>query len=123
LENSIPRYWKNGNPFPLDHDPNSSYDVNSIAVSGDDVYVAGTEGGNLAKYWKNGSAVNLTTPINGSSHAEARCVVVLGNDVYVAGNEFDGSHQVAKYWKNGAQVNLTDDPHDGSANSIFLLER
>jgi len=33
-------------------------EAESIAVSGDDVYVAGFEDG-VAKYWKNGSPVNL----------------------------------------------------------------
>ncbi len=42
----------------------------SIAISGDDVYVAGHED-KIAKYWKNGKPVNLT---DGSTYASARSI-------------------------------------------------
>lgn len=96
-------------------DGSTGAEANSIAVSGTDVYVAGTQwDGNsiqysdgytvyhhnpIAKYWKNGKPVNLT---DGSKWAEARSIVVSGTDVYVAG--FEGS--IAKYWKNGSPSSL-----------------
>ena len=103
---------------------------NSIAVSGTDVYVAGSQwDGNLmhnangseyrnptAKYWKNGSPVNLT---DGSKWAEAKSIAVSGNDVYVAG--FEGG--VAKYWKNGNPVILGDVSKYSEAYSIFLAKK
>jgi hypothetical protein len=86
------------------------------------VYIAGTEwdGINIIpKYWKNGTAVNLSTA---SKYVEPYSIYVSGNDVYVAGKVYadnpafpgDG---IAIYWKNGNPVYLTDGI---SANSIIV---
>lgn len=73
-----------------------------------DVYIAGQvqEGNNyFAKYWKNGSLVNLPTAQN--SYSIANSITVSGSDIYVAGYEqTPGNSIVAKYWKNGVGVNL-----------------
>ena len=86
------------------------------------VYIAGTEwdGVNIIpKYWKNGTAVNLSTT---SKNVEAYSIYVSGNDVYVAGKVYadnpvfpgDG---IAIYWKDGNPVYLTDGI---SANSVIV---
>jgi hypothetical protein len=69
----------------------------------ENIYVAGyerdsTTGKLLARYWKNGVAINL-----GSGLATA--IAVVGTNVYVAG--YDGGRN-AKYWKNETQVPLTN---------------
>ena len=77
-----------------------------------DVYVAGFEekgSGYVAKYWKNGQAIELT---DGTNDAAASSIFFSGNDVYVCGS-IDGN---AVYWKNGNPVTLGD----GNATSITV---
>ena len=64
-------YWKNGNPVQLGLNDVS---VNSVAVSGNDVYMAGFESNGthyIAKYWKNDKPLNLT---DGSKDAIANSI-------------------------------------------------
>lgn len=79
------------------------------------IYVAGFEnnanGKSIAKYWKNGTAVDLSDSTNSSSAAS---IYVSGNDVYVAGR--DGHHAV--YWKNSDAFVLSD--WDSSAHDIYV---
>ncbi len=121
---TVATYWKDGIPVRLGNGTLNS-DANSIAVSGNDVYVAGYEdtiiagyGGTIVKYWKNGKSVNLT---DGSTIiADATSIVVSGSNVYVAGYDYPGYNAVAVYWKNGVRVNLTDESNFAMAYSIAV---
>jgi hypothetical protein len=52
-------YWRNGAEFMITDGSTKAW-ASSIFANGNDVYVAGKEDG-IAKYWKNGKAVKLTT--------------------------------------------------------------
>jgi hypothetical protein len=106
------KLWKNGIDMHLADDLNLSADY--VAVSNNDVYVS-TSGDQIAKYYKNGSAVALDLP--GSI---ASSIAVNGKDVYVAGTKTNGTHNVATYWKNGSPVSLSDGTKDNYGVDIFL---
>ncbi|MBS1948628.1 MAG: hypothetical protein JST47_12755 [Bacteroidetes bacterium] len=93
----------------------------AVAVSGTDVYTAGTFRASAppnyywaAYYWKNNVPYPLT---DGSKNAAAIGISFSGSDLYVCGYEIKaiGSiYDIACYWKNGARVNLGD----GNINTI-----
>lgn len=96
-------YWKNGDPIILP----GGCRADAIAVSGNDVYVAGIDrnqsGANIVVYWKNGKAIPLTSG-NEAAGAGAKVIAIAGNDVYAAGY-LDGA---ATYWKNEKPISLHD---------------
>ncbi len=73
------------------------------------VYIAGAVSNgthNVATYWKNGVATQVTDGTKGSF---AYAIAVSGNDVYVGGIEDDdpSGHGTLKYWKNGIPTTLS----------------
>ena len=122
MENNLPVYWKNGQVIPLDN-ISFGFTGTSIAVVGNDIYVAGTRNelrwnDHAAKYWKNGQAISL------GDAAGATSITIAGSDVYVAGWKWEpsgfGAVAVAKYWKNGLPVSLTDGTREAYANCIIV---
>lgn len=99
-------YWKNGKAVPFGEETQLS----AIAVSGNDVYIAGYQANDQGVYvatcWKNGHAAALT---DGKSSAEANAIAISENDIYVAGFAVNAAgKEVAIYWKNGEPVTLFD---------------
>jgi len=102
--NGKPTQWKNAEATPLSTDYGTCY---GIAVSGNDVYAAGTvQTGNTyqAVYWKNGTQVSLSNSTTAPDGASVFGIGTEGTDVYVVGSIELGSN-VSKgvYWKNGVQ--------------------
>ena len=63
-----------------------------------EVHIAGigstSNGTQIAKYWKNGKATNLS---DGTKNNFALSIAVSGSDIYVAGYESNSAGKVAKY--------------------------
>lgn len=114
--------WKNGIASILAGGYSYAYDV---AVSGDDVYVAGwapNSSGNVylsvATLWKNGVASPLS---DGLTKAQANSVAVSGRDVYVVGYVTNSAgNSVATVWKNGVASSLSDGKANANATSIVI---
>jgi len=116
---TVAKYWKNDIAVPLSDGTKYSY-AEAIAISGNDIYVAGWErdagiDGEVARCWKNGSEYPLTT-----GYSDAYDICLYGNDVYIAGKESNGTTMVAKYWKNGLSVSLTNGNYYASASAITI---
>ncbi|HET6768189.1 MAG TPA: hypothetical protein VFH08_12340, partial [Chitinophagaceae bacterium] len=125
------KYWKNGSPVTLG-DGSKRGGTSFIAVSGNDVHVAGVEyfpdGNAHAVYWKNGQPTYLpenTRPVQPTDNypvssiaSTANSIFVSGSDIYIAGGEritkeistYPNPNHIysisALYWKNGNAVYL-----------------
>ncbi len=84
--------------------------ANAIAVSGGNVYVAGSAsssaGIGTAVLWVNGTATTLSPP-SGMTGSVANAIVVSGGDVYAVGTAWSSDiEKWAAYWVNGAATLL-----------------
>lgn len=105
-----PAYWKNGERTMFDPTTSASQEkvcINSIYVSGNDVYMAGTQypgvgqGNNsLAMVWKNDQPRQLITAPGVFSTASS--IAVWGANTYVLGTDDqpDGNNMKGAFWKN-----------------------
>jgi hypothetical protein len=118
---SIAKYWINGQEVILS-DGTHNAKANSIFAKGNNLYIAGEDGG--AVYWKNNAEIKLASIapfVSGNSSANS--IYVSGNDVYVAGIQFGNPlefEQHAAYWKNGSEVILNPLDNSGLASSVFV---
>ena len=125
LNNSFGEYtakiWKNGIPTNLTNpNPNGGVFGNALStfVTGNDVYVVGSESYN-AKIWKNGIGTNLTTVAY--QYAKASAVFVEGTDVYVVGYiGFLTQLGVPKFWKNGIEITLNGATNNAYATCVYV---
>lgn len=116
----VAAYWKNDS-LVLEGGYNISNGV-AIAVSGSDVYVAGTAINSASDavigYWKNGTMVSL--PVTLQSEAPTG-IAVNGQDVYVAGSGINSlGNSVVGYWKNGVFTQLTPDTVNAFCQGIAV---
>ncbi|MFT4205331.1 MAG: FKBP-type peptidyl-prolyl cis-trans isomerase N-terminal domain-containing protein [Chitinophagaceae bacterium] len=101
-------YWKNGLVVPS----SGGDGVVSMAVDGDDVYMAGYCN-NQAAYWKNGQLHQLT---NNPNIGDAVSIMTFGGHLYIAGKERKMGHysngsstfiDIPTVWKDGTPTPLT----------------
>jgi hypothetical protein len=105
--------FKNGERLPL---PGASGgNLYDLAVSGADIYLAGSDN-KIAAFWKNGERSILTD--GQSSFSAAMGLVVKDGDVYITG--YDG--RLTKIWKNGEQLLVSDgEAPDTQGNAAALF--
>jgi hypothetical protein len=108
---NVAKYWIDGQEIKLS-DGTRDASANSMVVSNNDVYIAGSDSG--AVYWKNNNEIRL-------SGDNATSIFVSGNDVYIAGTH----DSKAVYWKNGTEIalditNVYGNFNNAAANSIFV---
>ncbi len=100
--------------------------ANGVAVSGSDVYVAGTafnssyNDEDYAVLWVNGTATLLAPP-SGMAYSSANAIAVSGSNVYVAGTAWNSNsssyqYEYAVLWVNGTATLLA--PPSGMAYSL-----
>ena len=113
--NWVAKTWKNGVATTLS-DGTDNANVQSIFVSGADVYAVGSDKGK-AVIWKNGIGTLLP---NGNS---ANSVYVSGADVYTCGNSQAtwNAPSYAVFWKNNVFTDLTNRAGLSNANAIRLM--
>ena len=105
LFDSVPGYWLNGAWASLPLGLATSGTVNSVVVSGDDVYIGGDcyfpGGVQTPGYWMNGAWTGL--PVGAAVAAVATSLVVSGTDVYLGGllRGADQTTYIPGYWENG----------------------
>jgi hypothetical protein len=121
--NSTSVIWKNEQEI-LVIDEANPIQFNAIAVSGNDVYVAGVElissTYRKAKLWKNGIAQDL----NGDyQYIDVKDLAVVGNDVYVIASSADnnGANNKGHVWKNGTE-DIELSKTNANFQSIFITK-
>lgn len=117
--NPVFGYWFNGTWFGHTLPPglvqgDVQGSANSLVVSGNDVYEAGTVGYTATPdavpgYWKNSNWISLTLPINATGGV-SNSLVVIGNNVYAGGSCRFSSGSIPGYWLNGTWIGLETSP-------------
>jgi hypothetical protein len=127
------RIWKNGMVSTLPT-PNHVAYANSVYVTANQVYVAGSDTAG-AKLWINVGAGTYLTATNGSSGVAnqqatvgANSVYVTTTGVYVAGQVNNtganfGYGGAAEVWKDGMGTALTSNDSDAAANAVYVNNR
>jgi hypothetical protein len=110
--------WKNGISLDLYY-TEPVYEMKSVAVSNNDVYMTGPSLDPNAYYRKNNNWMQLGPVFTSTGlpiGSDASSITVSGNDLYVAGQQWEQlapgggwTKAIASYWKNGdLPVKLTD---------------
>jgi hypothetical protein len=129
---TVPTYWVNSNvqylTIPSELNVGANFgEASSIAVSGSDIYVAGSvgfaNGTNVGTpvVWKNNQATLLAkTSANSWMGGYTGSMFISGSDVYISGTVYNGSGMNPVYWKNGAMKYLPQNAGDAVATSVVV---
>jgi hypothetical protein len=118
-KHSVAKCWIN-NVGKILSDGTKDAVVTSIFIAGNDVYIAGWDGGPV--YWKNFNEKSLPVKFATQKlNASAGTIYVSNNNVFIAGK--DSTRAV--YWKDGTEIMLNTTNAKGhydysTANSIFI---
>lgn len=125
-------YNKNGSRTMLNYAGSTDVIAKSIAVWGEDVYVAGETYVNrkdpnavtmatTGVYWKNGHAQRLKDVDN---NIYLTGIAARENKVCISGYEFKNidTWGVAKYWENGQEITLGDPAYISYAEGITIAD-
>jgi hypothetical protein len=113
-------YWKNGIAVKLVTDSSSNSGATSIAVSGNNICVAGyatINGTETQVYWKNGIMTQLP---DAEMQLLTHNIAINGDDVYVVGSTYQNQTFYAAYWKNGVVNILPSTGSSSTAQAIFI---
>jgi hypothetical protein len=126
--NTSAAYWKNGVLVNLSDNAKYVFPT-TIAVNGNDVYVAGTSFTPIIMavenlvYWKNGIETILGPTLSQPELYSAGTISMAlnGSDIYITGSANTGStyHTQCTYWKNGKLNMLTNVSTSAAANAII----
>lgn len=100
----------------------------SLAVEGDDIYVAGdtsrSSGMSLIPtpvYWKNNIMYPLPFESTQDYITSLPSISIDEGDVYISGNEIYPPNTIAKYWKNGEPTSLIKPDYKTNSTSVLAL--
>lgn len=110
------KYWKNGVETDLSLNLYNAT-AKCIAVSGNDIYVAGGIEG-LPVVWKNGVPGFLNTA---GGMYDIISLKVIGNDIYVGGTETKNGKSRAILWVNGSLIPLSDPNKNIYLTGLFVF--
>lgn len=114
-----PVFWKNGSRIVLPMEAGGlGGGADGIYVQGSNIFVAGHELPQKAKYWRN--AVSTVMPAEGANTFLVRGIAVSGNDIYVVGTANVNAVFRARLWKNGVLEDLNLGSYLSTAAGVFV---
>jgi len=117
---SVAAIWKNGALTRLVGEDSSS-SAESVYVSGNDVYVAGSNEG-FVTVWRNGATLFRIGNDNFADYGRAKSIRLLGKDVYVSKEvQIEGEYDCT-VWKNGTESHGAE-LFCISGNDVYLAGR
>ena len=100
--------------------------IEPVPIQTADIYISGFEtisNGSttqIAKYWKNGDSIGLTTTLNDITGSANSITIDSNNNLYLVGQGFSSGVTEPKYWKNNTLYILPYPSIGGKAEKIAI---